>query len=332
MSDASKVAVRRMIEESFRPVAHLLFDPQVTEVMINPGGRVFVEKAGVLGPAMGAGATPISMSDDALRIAMRSIASAQQRRIQDNTENSILDADLDFEDQVSLRISAVLPPVSPDGPTICIRKHALRLIPLSEYVASGALTQSQADFLIDDIRHGHSNILVSGGTGTGKTTFLNALAMHIPRGLRILTLEDTLELQLDHDHLLRFKTDPVHGKDMTSLVSLLLRQRPSRAIAGELRGREASQVAELMNSGHSGIMTTIHANNAMMAMTRFKNLVMMAPERSNSLESGIAGFLSGIVGIVVSITRENGVRKVSQVVKVKGYDYAKNEFLFEPQD
>ena len=312
---------RTIISDSLRPIAVFLDDPAVNEVMVNGNGAVFVEKSGVIARAQ-TGAVPLNLSPDMTMMAIRALASTMGREIRSGGENQILDANYD-----DLRIAAAVPPVSPDGPSMSIRKHSRREMTFDDYIRDGTMTQPQANYLAGVVHEGHHSILISGGTSTGKTTFLNALAKHIPDDARVLTVEDTLELNITVPDLSRFRTDARNGFTYRRLVQHCMRSRPDRVIAGELRGAEAFDVLDAMNTGHGGIMTTIHANDAHMALIRMSSLVAMGlPEGSNWTIETIRDFIGQLVGVVVSVVRINGVRRVNEIVHVKGYENGKFQF------
>ena len=309
-----------------KPIEDLLVDPTVTEVMINDGGRrVFVERAGALEAIPGRTLEPRNLT-----VAIKNIARACGDEISD--VQPILDARL--ED--GSRVAAMFPPCAVAGPALTIRKFTRRYR-LEDLVEMGALTPAVASRLVDAIAS-QQNVLISGGTGTGKTTLLNALAARIPDEDRIIVIEETAEIHLEKPNLLRLearRAQPPLGQEaplpavtIADLLRATLRHRPDRILVGEVRGAEAFDLLQALNTGHLGSLSTIHANSAEQALTRLSHCVLTAnvglPHRSTREAIALA------IHLVVHIARLNGRRRVTEVVAVRGYDADADRFVLEP--
>ena len=309
-----------------RPIEDLLLDPSVTEVMVNDGGRrVFVERAGTLEPIPGRTLEPRNLT-----VAIKNIARACGDEISE--VQPILDARL--EDRS--RVAAMFPPCAVAGPALTIRKFTRRYS-LTDLVDVGTLTPVLAAQLVDAIGT-QQNVLISGGTGTGKTTLLNALAAHIPDDDRIIVIEETAEIHLEKVNLLRFEARraqqplgqeaPLPPVTIADLLRATLRHRPDRILVGEVRGAEAFDLLQALNTGHLGSLSTIHANSAEQALTRLSHCVLTAsvglPHRSTREAIALA------IHLVVHIARVHGRRRVTEVVAIRGYDAHTDRFVLEP--
>jgi pilus assembly protein CpaF len=290
-----------------RPIEDLLADRDITEVMVNAGGRrVFVERAGRLHLVDGR-----VLEVRNLMVAIKNIARACGDEISEH--QPILDARL--ED--GSRVAAMFPPCSVDGPTLTVRKFGRRYT-LDELIAVGMLTGEQARALREAVREGR-NILISGGTGTGKTTMLNALAATIPAEDRIVLIEETSEIQLDLPHVVRFEARRAvapMGQEaetpavtISNLVRATLRHRPDRIILGEVRGAEAADLLQALNTGHRGSLCTIHANTAEQAPIRLAHCVLSAGTGLNL--AAVDDAVRRVVDVVVHLERSHGSRAVS---------------------
>ena len=308
-----------------RPIEDLLRDPAITEVMVNEGGRrVFVERDGVLEPVPNR-----HLEARNLTAAIKNIARACGDEISD--VQPLLDARL--ED--GSRVAAMFPPCAVAGPALTIRKFTRRYS-LEDLVRVGTLPFALASDLIEALGR-QQNILISGGTGTGKTTLLNALAAHIPDDDRIIVIEDTAEIHLTKPNLLRFEARRAQvpfGQEtalppvtITDLLRATLRHRPDRILLGEVRGAEAFDLLQALNTGHLGTLSTIHANAAEQALTRLAHCVLTAnvglPHRS------IREAIALAIHIIVHISREHGRRRVTEVAHVRGYDTRRDRFHLE---
>ena len=294
------------------PLAPLMADPAVTDILVNGADQVYIERGGRLQP------TPVVFQDNEhLTSIIERIAARANRRI----DISQPMADMRLPD--GSRVNATLPPVSPDGPTLSIRRfghHRIRAIELEQ---TGAMSTSMREFLHAAVRH-RQCVLVSGGTGAGKSTLLGALAESIPEDERIVTIEDTLELQLDQKHVVRLETRPpnVEGAGTISqrdLVVNALRMRPDRIILGEVRAGEALDMLQAMNTGHEGSLATIHANSPRDALARLETLVLMAGVELPS--RAIREQIVSAIDLLVHVDRgQDGRRRVTHVAEITGIE------------
>jgi pilus assembly protein CpaF len=293
-----------------RPIEDLLADPDITEVMVNAGGqRVFVERAGRLEALPGR-----VLESRNLIVAIKNIARACGDEISEH--QPILDARL--ED--GSRVAAMFPPCSVDGPTLTVRKFGRRYA-LGDLVMVGMLSEEQAMALSAAVRD-DLNILISGGTGTGKTTLLNALAATIPAEDRVVLIEETSEIKLDLPNVVRFEarraTIPLGQETLTpavpisELVRATLRHRPDRIILGEVRGGEAADLLQALNTGHRGSLSTIHANTADQALTRLAHCALAA--NTGLPLAAVEYAVHRVVDLVVHLERQNGNRVVSCIL------------------
>jgi len=299
-----------------RPIEHLILDPDISEIMVNSGSRIFVEKNGELAPVPG-----ITISEQALCAAVKNIA----RRLGDDISEAkpILDSRLPD----GSRVAAVLPPCSIDGITLTIRKFNTRHFTMADLIQNGTLNTNTAEFLQERVGS-RQNILISGGTGTGKTTLLNILADFIPDEERILLIEDTAELNIRKSNLVRFETrreqTGIPAVTIRDLLKAALRHRPDRIIVGEVRGGEAFDLLQALNTGHSGSLCTLHANSARQAIARFADCVLQSgvelPHRA--VRSNIAN----AVDLLLHIARVRGKRKLVEVLEIESYDGDEYQF------
>ena len=305
-----------------KPLEHLLLDPGVTEVMVNAGGRrVFVERNGIL-----AEVPDLVLDERNLKVAIKNIARTCGDEISE--AQPVLDARL--ED--GSRVAAMFPPCSVNGPTLTIRKFTRRYS-VDDLVEIGSLTRDLADRLQAAVQE-HRTILISGGTGTGKTTLLNALAATIPDHDRIVLIEETSEIMIDKPNLVRFEARRAQtplGQEaalpavtIADLLRATLRHRPDRILVGEVRGPEAFDLLQALNTGHLGSLSTIHANSAEQALTRFAHCVLTAnvglPHASTREAIAFA------IHLVAHIARDGGRRRVTELVGVRGYDTQTDAF------
>jgi len=309
-----------------KPIEDLLVDPSVTEVMVNDGGRhVFVERDGAMKAVADRTLEPRNLT-----VAIKNIARACGDEISEM--QPLLDARL--ED--GSRVAAMFPPCAVSGPALTIRKFTRRYT-LAELVGIGALTAESADRLVGAVR-AQQNVLVSGGTGTGKTTLLNALAAHIPDSDRVIVIEETSEIHLDKPNVLRLEARraqaplgqeaPLPPVTIADLLRASLRHRPDRILVGEVRGAEAFDLLQALNTGHLGSMSTIHANSAEQALTRLAHCVLTAnvglPHRSTREAIALA------IHIVAHIARVNGRRQVTELLAITGYHSRDDRFVLKP--
>ncbi|MGE3510697.1 MAG: CpaF family protein [Vicinamibacterales bacterium] len=309
-----------------RPIEDLLRDPSVTEVMVNDGGRrVFVERDGLVE------AVPErTLEVRNLTVAIKNIARACGDEISD--AQPLLDARL--ED--GSRVAALFPPCAVTGPALTIRKFTRRYS-LDDLIDVGALSGDQASALNRAVER-RENVLISGGTGTGKTTLLNAWAARIPDEERLIVIEETSEIHLDKPNVLRLEArreqapmgqgEPLPAVTIADLLRASLRHRPDRILVGEVRGAEAFDLLQALNTGHLGSMSTIHANSATQALTRLAHCVLMAnvglPHQS------IREAIALAVHVVAHVSRVGGKRRLTELLRVGGYDSRNDQFALSP--
>jgi pilus assembly protein CpaF len=293
-----------------KPIEHLVLDESISEVMVNGADRVFIERNGFLEQIQG-----VSMGDKSLMVAVKNIA----RRLGDDISESkpILDSRLPD----GSRVAAVIPPCSLGGVTLTIRKFNTRHFEMDDLIRAGTLDRALANRLEDYVLQ-RKNILISGGTGTGKSTLAGQLARFIPVDERILLIEDTAELQLRQSNLVRFEARQAQNSlpavAIRDLLKAALRHRPDRIILGEIRGAEAFDLLQLLNTGHAGTLSTIHANSAKQGLARFTSCVLQSgielPYRAIKTNIGDS------VNVVIHIERRPGRRFIAEVVEIHHYD------------
>jgi pilus assembly protein CpaF len=296
----------------YGPIQPLLEDPEVTEVMVNGPKKVYVEKQGHLIK------TTIAFDDDdhVQRIIDRIILPLG-RRI--DVDSPTVDARLPD----GSRVNAVIPPVAIDGPSITVRKFSREKLTPDQLIEFGSITKNMTEFLRACVL-AHLNIVISGGTGSGKTTLLNVLSGFIPEEERIVTIEDSAELKLQQEHVLRMETQPgnVDGRGKVTIRDLVrnsLRMRPDRIVVGECRGGEALDMLQAMNTGHDGSLTTLHANSPRDALARLETLVLMAG--MDLPIKVIRQQISSAVDLIIQQTRlKDGTRKVTSITEVAGME------------
>lgn len=303
-----------------KPIEHLIVDDSISEVMVNGGDCVFFEKNGFLERAEG-----VSISDRALMVAVKNIA----RRLGNDISEArpILDSRLPD----GSRVAAVIPPCSLGGVTLTIRKFNTRHFEMRDLIEAGTIDQSLANRLEDYVLS-RKNILITGGTGTGKSTTLGILAKFIPEDERILLIEDTAEIQLIHTNLVRFEArreqSGVPAVAIRDLLKAALRHRPDRIILGEVRGGEAFDLLQLLNTGHSGPLSTIHANSAKQGLARFTSCVLQS-----GIDLPYVAIKTNIgdsLNLVIHIERRPGLRFISEVLEVNSYSPRADHFDYCP--
>ena len=294
------------------PLEQFLDDPTVSEVMVNGSSNIYVERAGVLERT-----NVRFMSEEHLRRVIERIVSSVGRRIDE--ASPMVDARL----ADGSRVNVIVPPLSLDGSILTIRKFAKDPFTVTDLIAMGTFTDAIASVLAASVEGG-MNVLVSGGTGTGKTTLLNVLSSFVPRTDRIVTIEDAVELQLHQEHVIRLEARPQNTEGngevtIRDLVRNALRMRPDRIIIGEVRGAEALDMLQAMNTGHDGSLTTVHANAPRDALSRLETMVLMAgydlPTRA------IREQISSALNLIVQIERaRDGSRRISHLTEVVGME------------
>src|SRR2546426_742524 len=303
-----------------RPISGFIQDPEVSEIMVNAGGRVFIERDGLVQMVDG-----VTLAEKSLQVAVRNIA----RTLGDDVseEQPILDARLPD----GSRVAAVLPPCSLNGTTLTIRKFRHRCFTGTELVDSGTLTRVVLRAVQDAIE-ARQNILISGGTSTGKTTLLNAFATLLPKDQRLVTIEDTAELQIDIANIVRFEARRAQrdlpAVTIRDLLRATLRHRPDRIIVGEVRGGEAYDLLQALNTGHSGSLSTIHANSAGQALVRFTSCVLQSGVELPY--QAIRDMVAGSVPLLLHIDRRASKRVVTEVSRVRRYETASDRYDLEP--
>jgi pilus assembly protein CpaF len=318
---------REILDEIFGlgPLEPLLKDPTISDILVNRFDRVYVERAGKLE------ITGLSFKDNQhLMQIIDRIVSRIGRRVDESSP--MVDARL----QDGSRVNAIIPPLALDGACLSIRRFGRDPLTARNMLENKTLTESMLDLLSAMVK-GRLNLIISGGTGAGKTTVLNVLSGYIPNSERIVTIEDAAELQLKQEHVVRLETRPpnIEGKGsvrMRQLVINSLRMRPDRIVVGEVRGEEAFDMLQAMNTGHEGSLTTVHANSPRDALSRIENMVSMA--NLNIPERAIRHQIANAVHAVVQVARlSDGSRKVITVSEVTGMDgdmiMLQDVFIFE---
>ena len=294
------------------PLEPLLKDPTVSDILVNSHDTIYIERRGKIE------ATTVRFKDDEhlMRVIER-IVSSVGRRIDESSP--MVDARL----QDGSRVNAIIPPLSIDGPVLSIRRFGADPLKMAALVENKALTRD-IDDMLQMVVHARLNILISGGTGAGKTTLLNALSAFIPENERIVTIEDSAELQLQQPHVVRLETRPpnIEGKGEVTqrdLVRNALRMRPDRIVIGEVRGGEAIDMLQAMNTGHDGSLTTIHANTPRDAMARLETMIQMTGMRLS--DRAMRQQIASALNLVVQVARlSDGSRRVTSISEVTGME------------
>ena len=309
------------------PLEPLLQDPEISDILVNGPGQVYIEKHGKLQK------TEVTFKDDDhLMTIIERIVSKVGRRVDESTP--LVDARLSD----GSRVNVIIPPLALDGPMLSIRRFGIDPLRMENLVANDSLTEEMAKTFTAMVK-ARLNILVSGGTGAGKTTLLNILSASIPGDERIVTIEDSAELILQQEHVVRLETRPpnIEGKGTVTqrdLVRNALRMRPDRIIVGEVRGGEALDMLQAMNTGHDGSISTVHANSPRDALSRLETMVLMAgfelPPKA------IREQVSSALNVIIQVARlSDGTRKLVKVAEVTGMEgdiiVMQDIFLFEKQ-
>jgi pilus assembly protein CpaF len=305
---------REILDEIFGlgPLEPLLKDPTISDILVNRYNRVYVERAGKLE------ATGLSFKDDAhLMQIIDRIVSRIGRRVDESSP--MVDARL----ADGSRVNAIIPPLAIDGPCLSIRRFGRDPVTARNMIENKSLTEPMLELLSAMVK-GRLNFLISGGTGAGKTTLLNVLSGYIPNSDRIVTIEDAAELQMKQEHVVRLETRPpnIEGKGAVrqrQLVINSLRMRPDRIVVGEVRGEEAFDMLQAMNTGHEGSLTTVHANTPRDALARIENMCSMA--NLNIPERAMRHQIAAAIHAVVQVSRlSDGTRKVINISEVTGME------------
>ena len=294
------------------PLEPLLADPTISDILVNSHRRIYIERRGKLE------ATDVAFKDDEhlMRVIER-IVSSVGRRIDESSP--MVDARL----ADGSRVNAIIPPLSIDGPVLSIRRFGTEPLRMNALIENRALTREIAEMLEMCVRS-RLNLLISGGTGAGKTTLLNALSAYIPTDERIVTIEDSAELQLQQPHVVRLETRPpnIEGRGEVTqrdLVKNALRMRPDRIVIGEVRGGEAIDMLQAMNTGHDGSLTTVHANTPRDALSRLETMIQMTGMRLS--ERAMRQQVASALDIVLQVARlSDGTRRVTSISEITGME------------
>jgi pilus assembly protein CpaF len=313
MQERERLA-KEVLDEVFGlgPLEPLLADPTVSDILVNTHKNVYVERKGMLEQ------TNIRFRDDAhLMTIIDRIVSAVGRRVDESSP--MVDARL----ADGSRVNAIIPPLAIDGPCLSIRRFGHNRLAAEDLISNRSLTPQMLELLRGCVK-ARLNILISGGTGAGKTTFLNVLSSYISNRERIVTIEDAAELLLNQEHVVRLETRPpnIEGKGVVhqrQLVINALRMRPDRIIVGEVRGEETLDMLQAMNTGHDGSLTTIHANSPRDALSRLETMVAMS--NLNLPETAIRRQIAAALDVVVQMSRmSDGTRKIVSIAEITGME------------
>jgi pilus assembly protein CpaF len=294
------------------PLEPLLADPTVSDILVNGSRQVYVERHGKLE------LTEVRFNDDAhLMNIIDRIVSAVGRRVDESSP--MVDARL----RDGSRVNVIIPPLALDGPMMSIRRFAVELLKADDLIRLGTINEPMA-MVLKAIVHGRLNVVISGGTGAGKTTLLNIVSGFVPLTERVVTIEDSAELQLQQPHVVRLETRPpnIEGKGQVAqrdLVRNALRMRPERIIVGEVRGAEALDMLQAMNTGHDGSLTTVHANSPRDALSRIETMVSMSgitfPMRA------LRAQMASAINVVIQVARdEDGKRRLVSLQEINGME------------
>lgn len=302
-----------------RPIEHLILDPDITEIMVNGSRRIFIERAGLLEEV-----PDVQLDERNLKVAVKNIARALGDDVSE--EKPILDSRLPD----GSRVAAVFPPCSVGGTTLTIRKFQTKFFTADELVRIGTMTPD----VLASVRAAttaNKNILISGGTSTGKTTLLNALTAFLPANDRVVLIEDTSELQIDRPNLVRFEARREQpGTPAVTIRDLLratLRHRPDRIIVGEVRGGEAFDLLQALNTGHSGTLSTVHANSAEQALARFASCVVQSGVELPY--EAVRYQIADAIDLVLHLGRVEGNRVVKELIRIGRYDPEHDRYAHE---
>src|SRR5213593_700086 len=306
--------VKEVVNELFGlgPIEPLLADSRVSDILVNGPNRIYVERDGVLQR------TDLFFNDSQhLMQIIDRIVSRVGRRVDESSP--MVDARL----LDGSRVNAIIPPLALDGPSVSIRRFGGHKLSGAMFIANGTLTKTMLALLEGCVK-GKPTIMVSAGTGAGKTTLLNILSSYIPNRERIITIEDAAELRLNQEHVVRLETRPpnIEGKGAIRQRQLVInarRMRPDRIIVGEVRGEEAVDMLQAMNTGHEGSMTTIHSNSPRDAVTRMETMVAMA--NLNLPDRAVRQFIASAIHVIVQVSRlSDGTRRITNITEVTGME------------
>jgi len=306
--------VKEIRDETFGlgPIEPLLHDPEISDILVNTYRQVFVERRGKLE------LTNVTFRDDQhLRVIIDRIVSRVGRRVDE--ASPYVDARLPD----GSRVNAIIPPLAIDGPVLSIRRFAVKALTMQDFINYGTISEPMA-LVLQGVVRARLNVLISGGTGSGKTTTLNIMSGYIPPDERIVTIEDSAELQLQQPHVVRLETRPpnIEGKGQVAardLVRNALRMRPDRIVVGEVRGEEVLDMLQAMNTGHDGSLTTLHANSSRDALTRLETLMQMSgislPDKAMREQ------IASAIHVIVQVSRlSDGRRKIMSISELTGME------------
>ncbi len=315
LSAAERERIAEEISEDilgYGPIQRFLDDREVTEIMVNSTNPIFVERAGKISRT-----TSRFSSEEHLRQVIERIVASVGRRVDE--ASPMVDARLPD----GSRVNAIIPPLAVDGPALTIRKFAADPYGVDDLIHFKTMTRPMATLLAACVE-GKLNILISGGTGSGKTTLLNVMSSFVPANERIVTIEDSVELQLLQEHVVRLESRPanIEGKGLVTIRDLVrnsLRMRPDRIVVGEVRGAEALDMLQAMNTGHEGSMSTLHANSPRDALSRLETMVLMAG--LDIPVSAVREYISSALSVIIQLSRmSDGTRRITQVSEIVGME------------
>ncbi|MEE9206588.1 MAG: CpaF family protein [Acidimicrobiia bacterium] len=315
LSAAERERIAEEISEDilgYGPIQRFLDDREVTEIMVNSTNPIFVERAGKISRT-----NSRFSSEEHLRQVIERIVSSVGRRVDE--ASPMVDARLPD----GSRVNAIIPPLAVDGPALTIRKFAADPYGVDDLIHLKTMTRPMASLLAACVE-GKLNMLISGGTGSGKTTLLNVMSSFVPADERIVTIEDSVELQLLQEHVVRLESRPanIEGRGQVSIRDLVrnsLRMRPDRIVVGEVRGAEALDMLQAMNTGHEGSMSTLHANSPRDALSRLETMVLMAG--LDIPVSAVREYVSSALSVIVQLSRmSDGTRRITQVSEIVGME------------
>ena len=321
MTSKSPQDAYRYILPYLRQIEHLILDQDISEIMVNAPDQIFIERQGVMSRV-----PDVRLPENQLRVAIQNIARSLGDDISE--EKPILDCRLPD----GSRIAVVLPPCSINGITLTIRKFNTRSFTITDLIRIGTLTQELADTLQHAVLQ-RKNILISGGTGTGKTTILNILTDFIPEERRLLVIEDTAEIHVRKPNVVRFEArrkqaDNIPAVTIRDLLKASLRHRPDTTILGEIRGEEAFDLLQALNTGHSGSLSTIHANSAALALSRLASCVLQSG--IDLPFKAIKANIGDSINLLIHIERRQAQRYISEVLELTSYSPTEDQYTLKP--
>lgn len=306
-----------LLKEALAPLRPYLDDDEVNEVMINSANDVWVEKSGQISKV------DVLISSHSLNSVVLILASMEQKDALAGTDSGILDARMS-----GFRVAAILPPTSTKGTCISIRKHSVVNFSLGDLESKGAFGPEQTEILKKIVLQ-RKNVLVVGGTSSGKTTMLNAMIQEIPPEDRVITIEDTQELKVAVPNHVQLESNAQRNVTPRMLVKASLRFRPDRILLGEVRGGEAYDLLNAANTGHDGVLATLHSNSALKGLSRFENLVLQSG--IDWPHASICKEIADVFDYVVFVERANGKRRLSEILQLHGYDMEARNYLVSYQ-